>query len=278
VGLSLFLASAAAAQTTQGESERYGFLNLLDHRSRYGESWFPEPLRAPEMDVDREFRVDWFHTEQTQANTDQVTAEMEYNFGLLTLEAEAHYLREQDGADFNQGVGNVELAARYPFYQYVTRDDFFDYTLAAGLELGIPTQSEVSHDTEIVPKLLQLMRFGEHFSVQSSLGYSSLIGPEEGGNGTLEYSVILGYAIEHDQLPLPGVQRVIPLLELIGETGVAGEENSATNLSGTAGVRINFNAIGEVQPRLGLGYAFPLNDVAREEMRWGVIVSMVFEF
>src|SRR5690349_2262005 len=61
-------------------SSRYGVFNLLDHRSRYGQYWFVEPLVGPEMDVDREVRIDWFHGEDQHAQTDEVKTEIEYNF------------------------------------------------------------------------------------------------------------------------------------------------------------------------------------------------------
>src|SRR6476646_1238728 len=93
--LSAAMSFTALGQTSgqPGSSGRY-MGGLLDHRSRYGEFWFPEPLRGPEMDVDREFRVDWFHGEKRGVQQDEVTAELEYNIGLLTLEAEVPYERE----------------------------------------------------------------------------------------------------------------------------------------------------------------------------------------
>ena len=42
---------------------RYGLFGGLDHRSIYGQYWFPEPLRADEGDVDNELRFDYFHAE-----------------------------------------------------------------------------------------------------------------------------------------------------------------------------------------------------------------------
>src|SRR5947209_20325645 len=74
-------------RAADAETNRY-FLGLLDHRSTYGTYWFPEPLRGPEMDVDSEFRVDYFHGEDQDRQQDQVKAEVEYSIGLLTLEIE----------------------------------------------------------------------------------------------------------------------------------------------------------------------------------------------
>jgi len=37
----------------------------VDQRAIYGKSKFPEPLLAPEMDVESELRLDWFHSEKS---------------------------------------------------------------------------------------------------------------------------------------------------------------------------------------------------------------------
>jgi hypothetical protein len=47
---------------------------------------------------------------------------------------------------------------------------------------------------------------------------------------------------------------------------------------GTAGLRLNLKAIGPVQPRPGVGFVFPINEIARDDTHWGVIVSLVFQF
>jgi hypothetical protein len=283
------IASVAGAQTPppQGGSGRY-MGGLLDHRSRYGEFWFPEPLRGPEMDVDRELRLDWFHGEKRGFQQDEVTAELEYNIGLLTLEAEVPYERESASSfdpvtgrtdrDTTDGLGSVELSARHPVYQFLSGDGFFDYTLVAALEVAVPTRTKISKDTELVPELFQLFRFGEHFSVQTSVGYSILIGPEEGGATALEYGVVLGYNLEHEELPIPGVLRTIPIFEANGDWGLSREEAGHDALFGTAGVRLNFASIGPAQPRIGVGYVFPIDQGARDELRWGVVTSLVFEF
>src|SRR3954454_11009194 len=84
-------------RAADAETNRY-FLGLLDHRSTYGTYWFPEPLRGPEMDVDSEFRVDYFHGENADRQQDQVKAEVEYSIGLLTLEMEVPYERESESS------------------------------------------------------------------------------------------------------------------------------------------------------------------------------------
>jgi hypothetical protein len=268
--------------------DRYGLLNGLDRRSRYGTGWFPEPLRAPEMDVDDEIRLDWLHAENSGRQEDELKLELEKSFGLLTLELETEWEREAErGIDPDtatafrereEGFGPIELAARHPIYQWVSSDERFDFSLVPALEIAIPTNTEVSKDGEIVPKLFGLLRVGEHFSVQSSVGYSFVVGPEDSGNQVLEYATVFGYSLSQDDLPLPKfVDRLIPLVEIIGERGM--NHGDYTNvLTGTAGVRINFAAIGQVQPRIGLGYVFPIDDGGRDELDWGVITSVVFEF
>jgi hypothetical protein len=287
IALIIVSARVSAAEPDAPSSGRY-MAGLLDHRSRYGQFWFPEPLRGPEMDVDRELRIDWFHGEKKGVQQDEVKAEVEYNFGLLTIEVEAGYERGSESAfdsvlgrtirDTEEGASSIEFSARHPIYQYVSADGFFDYTLVAALEVAAPSGSKISKDSEIVPQLFQLFRFGEHFSLQTSVGYSVVIGPNEGGATALEYSVILGYNLEHDELPLPGIMRTIPIFELNGDWDLSREETGHNTLFGTAGVRLNFNSIGAAQPRIGIGYVFPIDQGARDELRWGVITSLVFEF
>ena len=268
-------------------TSRYGFFNLLDSRSSYGQFWFVEPLRAPEMDVDREIRVDWFHGEGKGTQSDEVTAELEYNFGLLTVEFEVPYVNERSGGfdpatkqvihERSEGIGSIELSARHPVFQYVSPAGAFDYTLVGAMEVALPSGSSISKDTELVPQLFQLLRLGEHLSVEASLGWSVLIVPDGRGENGLEYNLVLGYNLERDQLKLPGIQRLIPLFELNGETPLSHEDRGTNALFGTAGFRINLNALGPVQPRLGIGYVFPIDQGARNELRWGIVTSLVFE-
>jgi hypothetical protein len=65
---------------------------------------------------------------------------------------------------------------------------------------------------------------------------------------------------------------------LVGETAINGEDAGQNNLTGTLGVRLNLRSIGALQPRLGVGYVFPIDQTARDEFRWGVVTSVVFEF
>jgi hypothetical protein len=55
-------------------------------------------------------------------------------------------------------------------------------------------------------------------------------------------------------------------------------ESGQTSLVGLAGFRVNLDAIGRVQPRLGLGFVFPMNNNARADVHWGIATSLVFEY
>jgi len=129
-----------------------------------------------------------------------------------------------------------------------------------------------------VPQIFQLLRVGEHLSIEAGVGFSTLAGPLEGGTDTLESNLVLGYNLEHEQLPLPGILRTIPIFELNGERVLRGMDSGVNRLSGTIGFRLNLESIGPAQPRLGIGYLFPIDQGARDELRWGIITSLVFEF
>jgi hypothetical protein len=282
----LLLTRVSAASDDAFASNRY-MLGLLDHRSIYGKFWFPEPLLNPEMDVDREIRLDYFHAERRGLVAHELNFELEYSFGLLTLEAEVPYVNEREIAiddatglparERSEGIGNVELAARHPVFQYVSPYEQFDYTIALALEVALPTRTRISKDSELVPQIFQLLRVGEHLSAQASVGYSFVVGPEEGGAQTLEYGLTLGYSLERDRLNWPGINRLTPLVELSGERGMNRGENGHNVLFGVVGARVDFNAIGGAQPRIGFGYVFPIDQGAREEMDWGIITSLVLE-
>jgi hypothetical protein len=260
---------------------RYGFFNGLDHRGSYGQDAFPEPFLVDDSDLEvNEARLDWLHTEAHAQQSDTVTAEVEKGFGNLTLEIEVPYQRDAAaGESTAQGIGNIDLGARYPLYEYVPANGAFDTTFGTAVEVGIPVNSAVSKNTEFVPKVFNDLRVGDHFTLQSIFGYSTLFGGgDDGGLQTFESGFVFGYTIQHKELPLPGVQQLIPMFELVGDTAMNHENSGQTSLLGNACFRVNLKAIGEVQPRLGLGFVFPLNDNARADVHWGIVTSLVFEY
>jgi hypothetical protein len=259
---------------------RYGLFNLFDHRSSYGQDVFPEPFLVDDSDLeDNEARLDWLHTEGDGQKSDVVAAEVEKGFGLLTLEIEVPFERDVADGDVSEGIGNIDLGARCPFYQFVSVGGLWDTTFGSGVELGIPTESAVSKNTELVPKVFNDTRIGKHFTAQSIFGYSALFGPgDDGGRQTFEYGFDFGWTFQHRELPLPGVLQVIPVFELAGETGLNKGESGQNSLLGNAAFRLNLKTIGTVQPRLGVGFVFPLDNHARTEVHHGVMVSLVFEY
>ena len=271
---------APATGSSAASNTRYGFLDGLDHRSIYGQGFFPEPLLVGESDVDNEVRLDWLHTEADAKQDDNAKLEVEKSFGLMTVELEVPYERAAAAGEGTQeGIGNIDVGARYPFYQFVSANNLFDTTFGAAVEAGIPVNSDVSKNTEFVPKVFNDLRVGEHFTLQTLLGYATLFGGgEDGGLQTFESGFVFGYTIQHEELPLPGIQQFIPLFELVGDTQMNHGDSGKTSLVGNAGFRANLKAVGPVQPRLGLGFVFPLDNNARADVHWGIITSLVFEY
>ena len=226
-----------------------------------------------------EVRFDWLHTKAGSEHSDEGAAEVEKGFGLATVELRIPYERNVAPDGNSQGYGNIEVGVRHPFYQYVSTTGFFDMTLGAALEVGIPVNSEVSRNTEVVPKVFNDLRIGEHFTLQSLFGYSLLYGSgTDGGLDTFESGFVFGYRISHDELPLPGVDALIPIFELKGETPLNQTDSGETSLLGNAAFRLNLHSIGRVQPRLGVGYVFPMNNNARTDVHSGIFTSLVFEY
>ena len=269
----------AALSSAAPADARYSLFNWLDSRSIYGQDVFPEPFLVDDSDLETgEARLDWLHTAANASKSDLVTAEVEKGFGLMTLELEIPYEHDTGIGRTAQGFDNIDLGARYPFYQWVSQNGFVDSTFGAGIEVGIPTGSTVSKNAELVPKVFDDLKVGG-FTLQSIFGYSTLFGPgDDGGLQTFEYGFVFGYTIPHDKLPLPDVEQLIPFLELAGETELNKDQPGHNSLLGNAGVRLNLKAIGRVQPRPGIGFVFPMDSGAREDTHWGVITSLVFEF
>ncbi len=258
---------------------RYGLFNGLDNRSGYGQGGFPEPFLVDDSDLEPgEARLDWLHTEANGQKDDVLHSEVEKGFGLMTLELEVPYERNVSDGATAEGFDNIDLGARYPFYQFVSPNGFVDSTFGAGIEAGIPTGSKLSQNAELVPKLFDDLKIGS-FTAQSIFGYSTLFGPgQDGGLQTFEYGFVFGYTIPHRVLPLPAVEQLIPVFELIGDTELNKDNPGQNSLLGNAGLRVNLKAIGHIQPRPGIGFVFPMNNAARDETHWGVITSLVVEF
>ncbi len=280
----LFAADPAAAyQASANASDSYGLLGWLDHRSAYGQGAFPEPFLVDDVDLEtNEARLDWLHTNAKNQRSDQVKAEVEKGFGLLTVELEVPYERTTDTSvgDTTEGMGNIDVGARYPVYQFVSQNGLIDSTTGVALEVGIPTNSAVSKNAELVPKVFNALKLGDHFTLQSIFGYSILYGSRatDGGLHVFEYGFVAGYTIPHAQLPLPYVLQLIPVFELSGETELNKADPGHTGLIGDLAFRLNLKAIGRVQPRLGLGYVFPINGGGRDDVSHGIITSMIFEY
>jgi hypothetical protein len=260
---------------------RYGIFDALDKRSVYGQGVFPEPFLVDDSDGETdEGRLDWLHTGGPgNQHTDNIHGELEKGFGLLTLELETAYERDSSSGQIAEGMDNVDLGARYPFYQWVSPNEDIDNSVGVALEVGIPTHTQISHSTEVVPKIFDDLKF-QNFTLQSILGYSTLIGPnsEGGGAQNFEYGFVFGYTIDHDQLTIPGVQQLIPVVELNGARQMNQDDSGGDNLEGDIGFRANLDAIGAVQPRLGIVFVFPVDYGARQDQSWGIDTSLVFEY
>ncbi len=159
--------TAGSSSPAAPESTRYGLFNLLDSRSAYGQGVFPEPFLVDDSDGEiNEARLDWFHAEGPDQGSDVMTAEVEKGFGPLTLELEVPYeidhsldIDPDTGLGTGtrmQGFANINPGARVPVYQYVSQNGLIDNSIGVAIEVGIPTNSPVSKNTEVVPKILTI--------------------------------------------------------------------------------------------------------------------------
>ena len=279
-----------SAGDTGGDVNRYGPFGLFDHRSLYGKGVYPEPFIVDDSDGEvNEFRVDWSHQGGKGQNTNVVTVELEHGNGLWTLELEVPYEYDTSNVfdpatgtvDHSrvQGFDNINPCARMPLYQFVSEDEAIDTTFGVAIEVGVPSNSPLGKNAEIVPKIFNDTRIGEHFSLQTILGWSFLRGSQASGGGEqhFEYGMVFGWTIPHHELPLPDVQDFIPMLELQGytlaNTHLGGQDNLTANLAFRA------NLFGRACSQ---GWASVILcrwiRVRRADFHWGVYTSLVFEF
>jgi hypothetical protein len=271
----------ASSTSISSEGARYGLFGLLDHRSSYGQGVFPEPFLVDDSDLEvDEARLDWFRSGLANSHTDLITAEVEKGFGELTLEVEAPFQRTAvGGGSVVEGMDSIDLGARYPIAQYVASDGSFDTTVGVAFEVGVPTNSTVSKNAEWVPKIFNDLRIGDHFTLQSIFGYSILSGGgPDGGLENFEYGFVIGYTIPHDELPIPGVQQLIPVVEIDGATQLNQADHGINSVLGDIAFRANLKTIAGIQPRPGLAFVFPVTGAAHTQTHWGIYVSLVFEY
>ena len=229
---------------------------------------------------DNEARLDWLHTAgQGNQHLDRIKGEVEKGFGPVTLEIEAPFERESSSGQISANFANIDLGARVPFYQYVDPKGRFDMTFGAAIEVGAPVGSVIARNTEVVPKLFNTLCVGE-FSLQSLVGYSTLIGHsgDEGGIQTLEYGFVFGYSIQREVVEIPGLLQLVPVFEIAGERQMNRDDHGNSNVLGNAGFRANLDSIGKIQPKIGIGYVFPIDYGAHQDVHWGVVTSLVFEY
>ena len=271
----------AGTNSLAAPDSRYGLFDRLDHRSAYDQDFFPQPLLVDDtgLETDGELEFGSLNTRAGAQHSDTYMAGVQKSFGLVTFELGVPYLHQSDSDDVAQGLGNINLSVRDPVYQFVSARGFFDTTLGVAVEAGLPVNSAVSKNAELAPRIFNDLKLGEHFSLQSLLGYDTLFGGGvNGGLQTFEYGFDFGYALSHRELPLPGVQQFTPMFELSGETGLNQGQSGKNSLLGSLGFRLATRPMGELQPTLGLGYVFPMDSGAREEVHWGIATSLTFEF
>jgi hypothetical protein len=274
-------ADTSGTNSPVAPDSRFGLFNRLDHRSAYNQDFFPQPLLVEDTSVETDGEVEFgsLHTEAGNKQSDVARVEVQKSLGLLTFELGVPYERDSDADDVSRGIGDIDLGARYPLYQFVSDDGFFDSTLGVVMEVGIPLDTAVGNDTEFNPGIFNDLKLGESFSLQSVFGYSTLVGGGgDGGLETFEYGFDLSYTVRHNSLPLPGVVQFIPMFELAGEMDLNHADSSQNSLLGSIGFRLDLQSIGDAQPSLGLGFVFPMDNASRADVHWGIATSLTLDF
>ncbi len=264
------------------ENARFGPFGFLDHRSVYFKDSFPQPLLVDDTSIEEEpeAELNYLHTSgPDQRRSDILSAEGQQSFGVVTFELSVPYEWHSDSDDSAKGVGNIEAGARTPIYQYVSENGAFDNTLGVGLDVGIPVNSAVSKNTELEPAVFNDVALDTYFTIQSIFGFDKTFGGgDDGGSEDFEYGLAFAVTIPDVERAIPGIQTFSPMFEVTGELGLNEDEAGQNSVLGSAGFRMDFRSIGELEPSLGLGYVFPMSSIARKDVHWGIVTSFTVEF
>ena len=263
------------------QNSRFGVFDALDHRSGYYTDAFPEPLLIDETgpEPEGELEFSYLHTEANAQQSDLYNVQVEKSLGVVTFELGVPYQQVTDDGETFDGTPFVEVGARSPLYQFVSDNGVFDSTFGVNMEASIPVNSALDINTELEPGVFDDLKLGNHFTVQTLLDYSVLLGGgDNGGEQEFEYGLVFAYAVSRKDLPIPGVQAIYPLFEISGELGLNQDESGQNSVLGDAGIRLNLKPIAGLEPHIGLGYVFPMNNIARQEVHWGLIASFIVEF
>ena len=191
-----------------------------------------EAFRVEDTTINNEVRFDWQHDEGRGSTHSLITAEIQKSVGIVTFEIQVPYIintglqmdagDNPSGNDHVEGIGNIQLAARVPVYQYVSKSGFFDNSIGINFEVGVPSNSRLAKTTELAPGIFDDLAIGERFNIQALFTFDSLLGSKSARSTSFEYGLAFGYIIEDEDFALPRIERLIPILELIGETALDG--------------------------------------------------------
>lgn len=269
-----------AAPSTNSLTGRYGLFNGLDHSSVYTQEAFPEPFLVEDVAwEDNEVELNWLHTKAGDKQNDTGSIEYQKGIGLLTLEAEIPYVNFVKPGESIHGLGNIDLGARYPLYQYVSANHIVDASFGAAMEAEIATDSTVSRNGDLQPEIFNDLALGNHFTIQTVLGWETETGGgDNGGEQDFDYGFSLACQIPHAAFPLPGTEQFFPMVEISGERGLNKDEAGMDSVLGDVGFRAQLKAVGDLHPWLGFAWIVPLDNGARNDVHWGFETSLVFEF
>jgi hypothetical protein len=263
------------------QNARFGLFDWLDHRSAYYQDCFPQALIVDDTspEPEGELELSYLHTAAAAQHSDLISAEIQKSIGLVTLELEVPYERFTDSDGTAKGIGNLEVAARCPVYQYVSANGFFDDTLGGFGGIGIPVYSQVSRNTELEGGVFNDTKLGEHFTIQTVLGYDQLFGGgDDGGSEEFDYGLVFAWGVSHAEMPVPGIEKFTPMFEVDGDLGLNQDEAGQNSVLGSMGFRVDLRPVAGLEPSLAMSYVFPMSSAARDEVHWGMALNVTIEF
>ena len=122
------------------------------------------------------------------------------------------------------------------------------------------------------------MRSATTFTLQSLFTVSHIYGSFPTGRASFNYGLAFAYAVDDEDFKAPHVERFIPSVEVVGNTILDGKLSGHNSLTGTVGLRAELKPIWKLQPSFGVGYVFPIDSGGRNDLHWGIVTSLTFDF
>jgi hypothetical protein len=233
---------------------------------------FSHPLITESPSPDTKIRIDYFHKHfKNGATAAEHTPRVEFEYAFhpsFSLEANVPYtFRNVEGVSGIRHTDNIEVAVKLANFAFQKHHLLPVYGVSVELPTGSDSAEIGSGHLVVIEPYFGLGLKKEKLEI---VGFSS-VGLPVNRNSTDEDDTHLGYEFSFLFKPTPYVQ---PLIELNGETLLAGPESGQTIVNLSPGIK--FRPSKSEHWQFGAGIGFPLTKA--QEFKTRIVASAFYHF